>query len=383
MTPRLYLFSAKNPSGHKVTDRVEARSTTEAVEVLTRHGLTEITLHDDDETAPVITSPKERRKYESIDPQTALKLKTAKPADSFWLLVINAYRKSLTTSLLLIALVVLRRVQGQPWGWLDGSLLALWLLPPIIILWFSRVGDVYRQVQLAAVEGRWNDVPAMLPRLERVLMKIGPKGVLEMAKWRAWMLIESGHADQAPELITSLRGRPGISESAIQNSLAGVYGAIPDIESAIACLRRATECAPAETIGWIGLAEVLAVHARRPEEARAALNTAMSQPIGDICRNGVLAIEGAIALGEGRAVDAKTKLAESIKGIEPMKIASPIAIGLIRVYQCLLAEALALSADLPAARREFEQCAEGLRRNRFFHLLDRASAAIHAAPVTA
>lgn len=380
MSHNTYLFTARQPSGDEVSDRVKAASAADAVELLTRRGFTEVRLHEDD-SFPMETMKPGHRTHKQVPAAMAIKLRTADDRQAFLLNLFQAYRQFGLWLLVLIGLFAYRRIRGAPWALNDLVLAVLMLMPPILVLYFSQGGRVYRRVQELGFQGRWDEVSKMLPQLDRVLGKIGAKGLAESAYWKARVALEAGKRGEALATIENTRTRPGVSEVDVLLAFSRIYSAIPDMQSALNCYRRMAELEPKNPMGWMGIAEVHAVHTRQPAEAKAAIAQVRPLGLNEMNQKAIQLFEGAIALAEGRFAQAREEITKAIAFFERAAKATPTSQGFVRVWEALLAEACARSGDLAAARELLDRSRDYLVRVRIGHLVKRVEAALEQAAV--
>jgi hypothetical protein len=263
MSTNSYAYTAKDRAGCVVTDRVEAPLARDAIDTLARSGFSDIRLHDDG-SRDALTSPTPAAKKAqlAISPAMARKLEVASEGRELWLMILLFYRKFMVIVVVLAAVLWNRRLQGAAWSMLDSLNLAALFAPALLCVLFGRFSRVYRRLQVACVDGRWDDAERLLPRVEPGLRKIGPGGLLELTRLRGRMLIERGRSAEAMRLLDSVRNTPGISDQAFLSAKAGLLQSLPDFPAALEARLAAAADAADVPILWIGVAEIYAVHLR-------------------------------------------------------------------------------------------------------------------------
>ncbi|MFN0135370.1 MAG: tetratricopeptide repeat protein [Phycisphaerae bacterium] len=379
MSTRVYLFTARTRDGREVTDRVVAASAAMALKLIEARGFVEPTLLDDD-SYPREVSDAGRDLQKHFPPAMDARLRTANANSTFFLLVANQYRQSALILGALAVIFIYRRVVGASWGFLEITSITFLVLPVLLVAFLLRGSNVHRQVQSLAIEAKWDEVAALLPKLERTLRKIGARGELEMAVWRARVMIEQQNVSDALREVAKFRDREGIPERDVLVALARVHSSIPDHDAALRCFQGACAIAPDLPNGWMGVAETYILHKRMPIEARAALIQARSLPLNHMNRVGTELLEGAVKLCEGNPRAAQNKIAGALPEIEKISRANPVAIGVIRMYEALLAEIYARLGDWPRARQFQQRCEPYLNSHRQTHLLAECHTLLQGAP---
>ncbi len=376
MSEHSYLFRASDASGKRITGQIMALSAENAVLRLQREGFTEIELHTDDVRSRAGEDSKHAVAVQQVRPAIRIRLQAATPRQARWLSILNVDRKSALGLAVLAFVFLLPRYNLTPFGAVDYGLMAGFVVPLLIVLLSRGAVGAYQQMQQAVIEARYEDVLRLTDEAEPALRKIGAPGILDLAVWRAKSLVKLGRMDEALALMEEARLTPGLSQAAFHLRLAEVYGNVPDFERMRQCYEEAIRIEPNQPGAWMGLAELLAKRFGATAEARAALGQLNLATLSADTRQGLLYIEGIIALNERRFHEARQKLEAIHAAMAQRARALPLAIGLQRQIEALLAMACAGAGDRAAAEQYFAACRDFLRLHQDEDLLRRCQAAL-------
>ncbi len=377
MADRSYLFRAKDANGRTIVDDVMALSADDAMRRLRQKGYTAIELQDDD------LVPRDGENQElsadvrrTVSPQIRLQLNTATPRRARWLTVVNTYRQGYARDLIAVAILVGRRCLNYPFSWIDYLLLAFLALPLLLVFALTRSGDRYFNLQLAALENRSDDVLKLVDKLEPTLRKLGAHGALEAATWRAKALARLGRMDEALSMMERAKAQPGLEPATYQNRLAGVYATAWDFANVRKCHEEAIRLAPDQPLGYLGLAEVLALRFNETDSARQALDKVRSFTLTPESERMLIHIDGIIALNERRFDDARRSFETMRADLAERARSVPLALGVQRFSEALLTMACAGGGDHAAAKQYYSECKDFLRLHQEDDLLQRCEAAL-------
>src|SRR4051794_6070247 len=121
----MYLFTACNREGRKVTESIEAPSADWVVLKLNKDGYTDIVLHSDNVFANYT------RPVEGVTPEQYVKFrrKPTRLGDAWWVAK-QLYWQLAGLFVLVIAVLAYRRWRGNPPGPMDVALIGVLLMPP-------------------------------------------------------------------------------------------------------------------------------------------------------------------------------------------------------------------------------------------------------------
>jgi hypothetical protein len=234
-----YLATGRDPSGKKVTERIDADSADEAVQALCDRGYDEIVLHTDDvaarytrqsAVASVIT-PREYLWYRHMPPKVA----------GFLIVAIKGYQRGWIWYLGALALLAYRHWQGLRWGALDVALVIYLLFPALFALAAQLIqgaGGRYRRLIEAVSWGRWDEV---LEQADSVGGGVPPE---ETAFRKAAALAGLGRLTEGLEMVKPFGDGVSMPPWLYWSRLAGVYATAKRHEDARAAMEKALELDP-------------------------------------------------------------------------------------------------------------------------------------------
>ncbi|MEO6811247.1 MAG: hypothetical protein ABI353_19225, partial [Isosphaeraceae bacterium] len=215
-----YLATGTLPGGKRVTERVEADSADEAVQLLRDRGYDEVVLHTDD----VGSHYSKQAEVDSvISPREYLWLRDLpRPLSGFLLVTIKSYQRSKFSFLLMLGLLGYRRYVGRPWGLIDTLMALAFFLPVIwafVAQFFGGAASAYDQFIEAVAWGRWKEV------LERAktLRGVPPE---EVAIRKAQALASLGRFDEAIAEVEPFGDGQAIPTWLYLSRLAEVYSVV-------------------------------------------------------------------------------------------------------------------------------------------------------------
>lgn len=381
-TPFDYLVSGLDSTSRRVTERVTAHSAAEAMQTLRDKGLTDIKLHTDEVNRFIRVNreaQEQLRRY--LSPEEEVSARTINsPVRKFLKLTGKFYLgRGFGAPLALVALALVWHItRTRSFGWLDGIGAIILLSPMAFVLWVTRHSSVHRRVQLAQLRGDWKTIMRLLPRLDRAFRALGEPGrIIATSTYHAKALAIADRKDEAMAIIGGLAGRHDIPADTILCQRAELHAVMGEWESAVSCYRQAAELNPAAFLPHMAIAGLLAVHLRRPLQAREALARAESFAMQDQTKDLLDFTKGAIALEERRNQDAITHFETLLPRLRARSCHTPISLGLAAVTQALASIAYANSGNLPEARRQLKSAAPFLTPHRHLReLLQRAEHAV-------
>ncbi len=382
MSQNHYLFRASDAGGRRVTDRVLAGSAAQAMQILRQRGFQEIELLTDDVFSRTGQLARATASQANLDPRIQAELRHATPAKKKWLLILSVYRRSMFLILSLVLLFVVRRYMHKPMEWFDYATPVFLLLPLGLTLFASRATNLYRLLQIAAVEARYQELLTICDKLEPTMRKLGAPGRLDLATWRAKALMGLGRAQEAFAVMEAAKQLPGVSQAAYQCQYANFLGKAFDFRGMRERYEEAIRLDPSSPTGWMGLAELLAKRFGATTDAHSLADRVRQFTLSAQTREGLDYIDGMIALNEG-CFDVARPLLEKFHARTEARVASlPLALSLQRQTEAFLAITCARVGDLAAANRYFAACREFLELHNDQDLLDRCRRSIASVSAT-
>lgn len=342
-----YLATGTTPGGKKVTERVEADSADEAVQLLRERGFDDVVLHTDDFGAHY---GKQAEVDAVISPREYLWLRNLpRPLSGFLLVTIKTYQRGKFSSLLILGLLGYRRYVGLGWGLFDTALALAFFLPVIwafVAQFFGGAAAAYDRFIEAVSWGRWREV---LERAE-TLQGVPPE---EVATRKAQALASLGRFDEAIAEVEPFGDGEAIPIWLYHSRLAEVYSVVHRHHEAIALTEQALEEAPDNATILIDLARMEILHRRDPLRARTYLDRAREHALSDVLQPFATSVEGLIRLEEGDARAARSLLEEAYQGVEKFRHASPLVGAMLDQMHATLCWARAAEGDIDAARKHY------------------------------
>lgn len=366
-----YILSGRTPGGRRTTQRIDAESADQAVEIFRDDGFTEIVLHTDD-VAALYT--RQSATDEMISPREFIEFRDRGGfLHSTFFIIRKIYIKTWGLSAGAILTMSFRRTSGMPWGPADYlSLTALAF--PLVYAPLSQLRNParrYHHLQDALAWGRWEEALRLLPLVSK---RLPPEDTAFNA---AKALAALGRLDEACQIVAPFADDPLIPKWLFHGRMADVYFAAREIERAIGCLEEAAADAPTNPTVLLDLANALLRYRQDVDRAETLLANAKSHAISDILVPVVAMIEGIIAFERRNAHEAREKLRAAFQGLSAFRGGTPllgIILDMIRTYLSL---AHAELGDMEAAKAEFHIAAPRLRALRIDQLIRRCERAIH------
>jgi tetratricopeptide (TPR) repeat protein len=367
-----YLFTARNPDGRKVTERLDGESADGVLQTLQERGYSDIVLHNDDVGARR-SNQKAVERY--ISPRDYIGFRTRKGALGNILFTIRkCYQLSWKLLLVLVGLLVVRWWYRPllPWGDLDyvllTSLLAFLLLFPLVVAPLAEIFGPPRKYRLliaASAWGRWEEV---LRRLPAIRDRLTPD---EEAFREAWALTGLGRLDDALRLLEPFADGSRMPQWLYRARLAEVYSIARRTEDVIATHEAAVELAPDKSALLIDLAAALLRYRRDTHRARPMLERARKHAVSDLAAPFLEAAQGMLALEQDQPYEARERLERALAGMTAFRNATPlmgVAIDRVHAYLALAEGAL---RNWTAAEEHFRQAQPRMRALHWDDLLGR------------
>jgi tetratricopeptide (TPR) repeat protein len=394
-----YFFSARDPSGREVTERVEAPTADSAVERLREEGYQEIVLHTDDVWATL-------RAGESVRPRQFVRViyfrdyldRVAYGLDRFspwltglslllivWDLATGAGISKLQMIVIAAALVVPLLSPSKSYyrvwehaargrwdkiltvGFLVGGILFLvWNLLAgskvnaleLIVIGFALLwplvgpGARYYRVVEHAAWGRWKEVLRTLPELSPWL-----RGLLahELALRKAQALAGLGDLREGLAVFQPYEKSGVIPPWLYYSRLSEIYFAARDWDQAVAARERAVKVAPDIPSALLDLATALLRYKHDIARAKDLIDRAKAHPIIPQLAPGLAWAEGLLELERGDAQAAKQRLEAALEAANDRWAGNPIGRLQIDLIHADLAVALGRLGDIEQALCHFRR----------------------------
>lgn len=342
-----YLLTAKRPNGHEVTERVDATSADEAVQILRDRGYADVVLHTDDIGA-TYTRHRDVERYVTTKEYVSFRQGLGYVGG----VLLLARKLSLTfalTILLAAASLAGRRWLGVPWSIWDTVLLIAIPLPVALMLiapLFNAVRRYDRFIEAIAWH-RWEEALQLVPAIRA---KLSPH---EAAFREAQALAGLGRLDEALARVRRFAGGQRMPEWLYWSRLASVYSAARQFNQVIATEERAAALAPENSTVLIELADVLLRYRGDARRVRDLLGRARSHAISDLAACFLTMLEGKLALEEGHAAEAVRCFERSHAQFAAFRMAKPIIGVVIDKMHAYQAMAFAKVGDTEAALRHY------------------------------
>jgi len=370
-----YIFSARNSTGQKVADWVEADSADDAARRLEEDGWCEIVIHTVDLPSILKLHTRLKARFTAQEILNLRKRNSNRWVASFriaW----RVYRWFwFITAPALVTHIVLSSMRAPLGGPHAGALLALVL--PLLVAGAVATGirrPVIAHARLveAVGWGRWEVVLRLLPELP-------PKFPVDYrAGYKAKALAGLGRLEEALQVWEPFAGGARIPEWIYWSKLASIYRAAHDNGRAFACAERAAELAPEHPVALIGWATALLLRKRDVARAAVVLRQAKTHALSELSAAHVDLAEGIMAIEQGKHQDAKVLLEQGLAGLSQIRMVALLGMpDLVHAYLCLAQAGL---GETERAIEHWKQAAPRLQAWREDELIDRCEQALANAP---
>ena len=183
----------KDHRDHSVTEVVSAPTTDEAVRRFRAQGFTDVVLHSDE----VLGHLFKPEVLEHFSPRDYLALGRVSRAEFVWRQVVKFYRSQWWLFAVIIAFIGGRRILETPWEFMDTLAVALFFLPPALVL-LNEMFSPSRKYERAMSFNAWGRWTEMLTAIKGVRYAIpAPQYAFHEAKALAGL----GRIDEALEIV--------------------------------------------------------------------------------------------------------------------------------------------------------------------------------------
>jgi tetratricopeptide (TPR) repeat protein len=316
-----YLWSGKAPSGRDEVERVSAETPEAAREILEARGWTDLRQHTTeihDFVQQQVRAATDPDFHAQLTPKEDLAYLHGKGPGLWqnWLKSLREANMSILFLAICSAVAVYYRARWEI-AIFGGLLLVVVFLFPALHLWFGRTKNLFRELHTARNWRRWDEVLALLARLERAgkSTKIGI-GDSSMARYRALALAGLGRLDEAVHCFQAAADQAKMPQWMFQTHLAGIYSAAKQYDKAVECHRLALGEASDKSVVWIDLGVLLVQRFDCPDEARQLLAQAEAAQLSEQARNWLPYLRGAIAFRENDFAAADKLMRQALAGFE-------------------------------------------------------------------
>ncbi len=345
--PRLS-FSAVDPKGKQVTEKVSAASAAAARDVLLHRGYTGVVLHEDDAHLAgrkFFEKPgaKKKPKQANISAKDEVRLGRAR---TIWPFVLVMLRKTWVMSALGILLIAL----GRPVG--GGGVLVFLAL---VIGWAGLPLGGYQKLMRAVEQARWKDVTKAVRRA-RLINRLTPAKIpeFELVFREAQVTAAEGRIEEAFSMVAPFENAPNVEPWMYCNRLSVLCSIVQDYEGQVQWSERAMQAAPESFGVVVDLALVIIRRRHDADRGQELLELARDLPSSDLVDHALPLCEGLIAFENGKYVDAVHRLDEAEVEIRRNIGAffMPLFLSMCQSYQAL---ALARLGDRTRAHELYRQ----------------------------
>ncbi len=345
-----YVWTAKDKSGQKVVQEVEAETAEDSRATLVDAGYTELVLKVDEIMAAVQAGfPSTFRVLgEEVRVTTEQMLQHLdNPTVTSW----GAIRQGIGQSKLMCVLLALfAAYSGYREHWGSALLLMIALLAWLtFIVCVSLPSAYYRKLILASDWYRWSEVLSLISTLESIgrfsFIKVP---ATELTRNRAQALAGMGRLDEALAEYKQCAGRPDCPTWLYRQFVGSLYTIAKQYDKGIESSLLSIAEKPTPT-AWADLANRYARYKRDPVKAREAMAEADKHPTVEQVKPFRIRCLGIIAYLEGDYLTAKRHLETAIDMVEKAK-GRPYRDGHLSVARAYLCCVLARLGDFQAAR---------------------------------
>ena len=345
-----YLWTAKDKSGQKVFQEVQAETAEQARAILVEAGYSELVLKGDEIMAAVQEGFPSTIKVlgEEAKVTTEQMLKHLdNPTITFWGAVKEGVGQS---KLMCVLLPLFAAYSGYREHWGSALLLILALLAWLAFIVCINLPSVYyRKLIMASDWYRWREVLSLVSTLESMgrfsFIKVP---ATELTRNRAKAFAGMGRLDEALVEYKQCEGRPDCPTWLYHQFVGSLYTTAKQYDKGIESSLLSIAEKPTPT-AWVDLANRYARYKRDPVKAREAMAEADKSPMVEQAKPFRIRCLGIIAYLEGDYPTAKRHLETAIDMVEKAK-GRPYRDGHLSVARAYLCCVLAKMGDMRAAK---------------------------------
>ena len=316
-TNAVFLYTATNQNGARVTERIEATNSTTARYALELRGYSAITFHTDEweNTFQQWMSHEAPIDPHALSAEQEVENRTSGGA---WAHILFCFREWLLVWVPLALWNSCSVLFGPPYGWFAWLGFLCTGVFSLYFMWTTLPGVAYQRLLMAKVWARWGAVYRWVTCL-RFLKQYGnaPLPDFHLDGFVAKALAAEGQLNDAVTLLRKYENEESVPRSFYYSELGSVYDRGRAFDKAIECRARAVEVGTGSAAEHIDYALTLIVRLRNPQCARTALAAIADKEIIDLAAVSLSYCWGVIALEEGKLETAKTHLLTAFQQASP------------------------------------------------------------------
>ena len=348
-----FLFSATDPDGDSVTERISSNSLAEARQTLESEGYTTVVFHTSEaDTALNRWLSPDGEQHEELEDiwDPALELESRQRGGT-WASIAIFFKSSTIFWMPLVLWNTYGVMQGPPYGWLSLLGFALGALFMMYSVWAIVPSLMYERLVAATTWARWQDVRRWVGRIRWLQRFIAiPIPDLELDKDLALAAAAEGNLSEAVSLMQKYEHDSSIPQAMFHSYLSSIYDAGGEYTQMIACRARAVELSTSGPNEYIDYAIGIIQRLRDPVRAKHVLQKIEGMELTDLARSFVALCKGMIAIEEREYAEARKQLTMTLQQVLPY--ASQTQIGmLIAEVKAYLSIALGALGEKQQAER--------------------------------
>jgi tetratricopeptide (TPR) repeat protein len=359
-----YFVTGTDGAGRRVTERIQATSVDDAVQIARARGMSDVVLHDDDIMAAL---SKPDPSGEVFTPKESLIAGRGSYFARVVMLSCKAIKTDWWTYAVLGVLFAARRAFQYSFNWIDWIVLAYAAHPFFVFAFTSarRPSKGYDALLELELHARWQD---LLERLPQVEPQLPPH---EVRRLRSRALAGLGRMDQALREMQPLQTSGEIPEWLYWSLISDLYGGAHDYTHAIQTAEYALQLAPKNPTLMLSLAGIVLPFTGEVARAEQLLRDAQEHAMSELLQFAVAQIAGMIAVERRQPEQAVALLNQSQRELRQLP-QNPLLEAARAKNSFYLALAYNQLGQHDRALHEFRLAAPCLRAHQLTELLDRA-----------
>jgi tetratricopeptide (TPR) repeat protein len=337
-----FLWTGKDRSGRRRSERIDAENAQHAFRLLTERGWTDLQLEKNEIADVVRARMQSERQIERPpvlpDVEVARLRAGRKSLPKLWLTALWAARFPCACLLGLIGEGLVRKERSTVLIGVFGFIgAALYVLGSIV--YKRQTSRNYARLNRAKARGDWREVLRCVDRLRRSRKLTGITVTeAELARNRSLALAGLRQLDQAVQEYSRQEISPTLPLWMFNTHLAGIYEVGRQYEQGLELRLAAAAEKPDMASTWIGVASSLALRLNRPQEASDALARAEALQMNPQAKSSVRMLRGVILWRLGNPAEAKKLLEQAVSEFQarPEKEVLERTVLRARAYLCAI-----------------------------------------------